>query len=1256
MSAAPQAGEPGLELRLLGPLEALDRGRLITLGGAKPRALLTVLLLELGRVVSVDRLVDELWGERAPQTAAHAAKVYVSQLRKALGPGGRAIVTRPPGYLLELDPEQVDVHRFQRLADEGRAALHDGDAGLAALVLREALSLWRGPALADFGYEPFAQAEIARLEELRLVALEERIEADLALGRHADLAAEIEALIRSEPLRERLRGQLMLALYRSGRQAEALAAYQDARRALVDGLGIEPGPALRELEAAILRQDESLLLPTPVPASPPAAAMQFRRLSIILSAEVDVAALAGALDAETAHAAVERYAEAAVAIAARHGAAAERGAGDVLTAVFGLPVAHEDDALRAARAALEIRDAVRALNESLAEEAGARLDLRVGVDAGEVVSGRTVSGPPLKAAAHLRQLCGPDEVLVGAPAFRLLAHAALVEPVDGAYRLVDVAAGAAPAFERRLDAPLVGRRRELAALRAVMRQAIETESVRIVGVLGPAGIGKSRLARELTTRAKGVSALTGRCVSYGEGITYWPLREIVQGAVGGDERAAILASMKGEVDAAEVADGLAAALGPADAHSAAPEIAWAFRRFCETLARRRPLLLVLDDLHWAEPTLLDLVEHLADRGTGPMLVLCLAREDLVEERPAFLEGRANAEQLVLDSLSPAETEALLDQLGGAPLPEERARIVETAEGNPLFVEQLLALAAEGGLGPERLLPPTIRALMASRLDRLGPGERAVLERGAVVGREFRESELVALLDPGAAATVGRHLQTLVRRGFVGSARDGFRFRHVVVQEAVSRATTKELRAQPHERFAARIERGADDGELDELAGYHLEQAYRLRVELGRVDQHLAQRAGARLGAAGMRAWKRADAPATVNLLGRAADLLPERDEDRLGLLCELGAAFKSTGEDARAGEVLDTAIELARAAGSPRLELRARIEHAWPRLLRGEADAAETLALAEQAVAVFEAERDDRALARAWLLVAAVNGPLKCQWAACEEAAERALEHTLHTGFSPKGCFSMLAAAAYFGPRPGPAAIALCEELLVAAADSLGARADVLLWLGCLEAAQRRFDSAREQMHRAREIFEALGYRAGLLTDWALAAAEVELLADRAAAAERILREAYEALEESTETAWLSMLAATLAEALYAQQRYGEALRLSQTAATYSRPDDRASESSWRMVRARALAKNGAVADGERLAREAVGLLEESDGLSLRGKALLSLAEVLSSRGRDRDAAAAAEQSLELLEAKSDVAGAERARALLAQLKAEIRV
>jgi YVTN family beta-propeller protein len=245
-----------MEFRILGPIEVAEEGRPIALGAAKQRALLAVLLLHANEVVSSDRLVDQLWGERAPAKAAKNVQVYVSQLRRLLGDG--QLETEGRGYVLRLEPGALDAQRFQALLDEGRGALAAGEAKRAAETLREALGLWRGAALADVAYEQFAQAEIARLEELRLAALEERIEADLALGRHAALVAELEGLVRTEPLRERPRGQLMLALYRSGRHAEALEVYQDGRRRLLDELGLEPSRPLQELEQAILRQDEAL--------------------------------------------------------------------------------------------------------------------------------------------------------------------------------------------------------------------------------------------------------------------------------------------------------------------------------------------------------------------------------------------------------------------------------------------------------------------------------------------------------------------------------------------------------------------------------------------------------------------------------------------------------------------------------------------------------------------------------------------------------------------------------------------------------------------------------------------------------------------------------------------------------------------------------------------------------------------------------------------------------------------------------------
>ena len=807
MDGASGAGTPELEVRLLGPIQADRDGVPVALGGPKPRALLAVLALEPGRVVSVDRLVEALWPGEPPDTAAHAVQVYVSQLRKALGP---VIATRAPGYELELVPDRVDVHRFVRLTQEGKAALEGGDPPAAEGALRDGLALWRGPALADFLYEPFAQTEIARLEELRTVTLEERIEADLALGRHAELVSELEALVAAQPLRERPRAQLMLALYRSGRQADALAAYRTARETLVEELGIDPGPELRELEAAILRQDDSLLLEETPLARP---AMQFRRLVTILFVDVvESMALADALDPEALGRVLQSYFETVSTALTRHGGTVEKFAGDSVMAAFGIPISHEDDALRAARAALDIRVGIAALNEQLAQQHEVGLEIRIGIETGEVVATptdarqRLVTGEAVGIAAKLEAAADADTIVVGELAGRLIDHIATLEPLGPleikgkrdpvlAYRLLDLSP-VSSAFEQRQDARLVGRKRELAALRRTLKRSAEGAAVRVAVVVGSPGVGKSRLTAELTRRAKGVTTLWGRCLSYGEGITYWPLREVLGQADESAERDAVLSALDAETP------------------PPAPELAWLFRQFCESSAGERPLVVVFDDVHWAEPTFLELVEHLADEGTGPISIVCVAREELLEDRAAFLEGRANADRIMLEALSGKETDALLDGLGGTVLEsDQRARIVETAEGNPLFLEQLLALALEGGLA-ERPLPETIQALLAARIDRLGPGERAVLERGAVVGKEFTAEDVVALLDPDAAPTAGSHLQTLAGRGFVRPRVDGaFAFRHVLVQEAVYRSAPKRLRAELHERYADRL-----DSESPELPG------------------------------------------------------------------------------------------------------------------------------------------------------------------------------------------------------------------------------------------------------------------------------------------------------------------------------------------------------------------------------------------------------------------------------------------------------
>ena len=880
-----------MEVRLLGPVAVVDDDRSLEIPQRRQRSLLALLALRAGETVGIDRLVEELWGADVPKTAVASLQNAVSQLRKLLG--AATLVTREPGYALDVERVTVDVARFERLLAEARAARAMQDEQTAAAVLREALELWRGPALADLAYEPFAQAEIRRLEELRQSALEERIDVDLALGRHDELVPELETLVAQEPLRERPRGQLMLALYRAERQADALEAYRSARATLVEELGIEPGPELKHLQAAVLRQDTALLLPGAQTAAP-RPTMQFRRLASILVADVVASSRGDEVDPETLHRILVRYYDTVTGVISGHGGAVERMAGHAVMAAFGVAVADESHALRAVRAAADLRAAVERLNADA--EDGTRVDLRIGIATGEVLAaGGSGGGQPLATgqaigvAAALEQAAGAGEVVIGPLTQRLVRAAATTEPLGelalphrpkpiAAFRLLDVSSEQ-PTFGSLLDTPLVGRKRELRALRAVLREARSTGSARAVCLLGPPGVGKSRLVREVVRGARGFDVYVARCPSYGKGITYWPLRQLV-----GDDAESIRAVV-GDDRAAEL---LVRLDGPP------AEIAWAFRRWCEARSRERPLLLVVDDLNWAEPTFLSLLEHLVERGEGPIATIGLARDDLLDEHSGFLAALPNARRLVVDGLAVAETESLVEELlGGAPLPPDvRARVFEVAEGNPLFVEQLVALATEGDvLGADPQLPATIQALLAARLDRLGPGERAVLERAAVIGREFTTEHVTALLDPVAVPTLERHLSSLTRRGFVEPrVRGGLRFRHVLLQEAAYRAAPKRVRSELHERLADRL---ADEGVAgDELVGYHLERAYRLRTELAPPDRaasKLAEDAGHRLGDAGARAWQRHDAPAAVNLLERATGLLPAGDTRRLELLCELGS-------------------------------------------------------------------------------------------------------------------------------------------------------------------------------------------------------------------------------------------------------------------------------------------------------------------------------------------------------------------------------
>ena len=885
-----------MEFRILGPLEVLEGDRSLALGGSRQRALLAVLLLHANETLSTDALLDELWSERPPATAAKTVQVHVSRLRKALAVDGRIgpIVTRDHGYRLEADPEQIDARRFERLVAEARGDLDAGEPRRAAATLEEARALWRGPPLADLAYEAFAQSETARLADLRVAATELHLEARLALGAHAEVVGELEALIAEHPYRERLRGQLMIALYRADRQAEALQAYQDARCALVDELGIEPGERLRELERAVLAQDPALALPVAQPdRSPPAAPAAPRRATRRL-VSVLVAGVAPD-DPEALHALLERFA----AVVGRHGGEAEGTTGDAIVGVFGLTELHEDDALRAARAALEIRDLA---------------PVRVGLDAGEAfvaADARRATGEPFAAAAALQAAAADGEILAGARIADLLGASTELEggpPVPS--RGAELASSRLLRLRTEDRAPasaFVGRDGELAALRDAYRRAREEGALVAVTVTGPAGIGKSRLVRELLDHIGDDATIAiGRCLSYGEDVAYRPLAEIVR-QLGGEEPAAGIAAL---LDGDEALTGsVLRAVGLGDgAPVQADETFWAVRRLLERVATRRPLVLAVDDVHWAEPTLLDLLDYVSSfSGAHPILVLCLGRPEFVEMRPGWFAPGSGRSVIALEPLTHGEALELVRDAPGAP------GIVRRAEGNPLFLEQLVAMGADEGA-----LPSSIQAVLAARIERLDADERDVLERASVEGVRFHVG----------GSHAASHLASLARKGLIRADRsrpDAFRFEHALIRDAAYLGVPKERRADLHEEAAA----GAAE---DETAGHHLAEACRLLRELGRDgprERELAASASTRLESAGEATLRRGDAPAGARLLERAAALAPGRPE----LLPRLGAALLEAGRLADADDVMTRAIQDPGA--DPSLRARARVERALVRLQTG---------------------------------------------------------------------------------------------------------------------------------------------------------------------------------------------------------------------------------------------------------------------------------------------------------------------------------
>ena len=999
---------------------------------------------------------------------------------------------------------------------------------------------------------------------------------------------------------------------------------------------------------------------------------EVRKTVTVLFADVaGSTALGERLDPESVRRVMAQYFQAAREAIEYHGGTVEKFIGDAVMAVFGIPLAHEDDALRAIRAAVDVRDSITSMSGELEGRFGTGIAIRIGVNTGEVVAGDAsarqtiVTGDAVNVAARLEQHAAAGQILLGEDTYRLVDRAVTAEPVEPiaakgkaervpGYRLisVDPAGGI-----RRLDRPLVGRLQELAQLRRLFDEAVAERRCHLATVVGEPGVGKSRLARELIEQLRGEARiLEGHYLSYGEGITYWPIAEIVKRAAGVRDddsleaaREKLNALVAGKQQhSALVAERVAQAIGLAEGHAASTdEIAWAIRSLLVALAREQPLLIVVDDIQWGEAALLDLLASLPERiGEVPLACLCLARPELLESRPDWTVTRR------LEPLSDAEATALLplDAAG-------REKIVLAAGGNPLFIEELAEFLAEGGHAGT--LPPNLSALLGARLDRLSDAERSTIECASVEGEIFHRGAVSTL----AQYDVANELERLRKRDFVRVAQAqfvdeaGFRFRHILVRETAYKGATKTLRAELHERFADWLEQkaGARVAEVEEILGYHLEQAHRYQSELGPLTDEgiaLGHRAGRRLATAGLRALDRGDAAAAVNLLSRAAALLPADSPARLTLMLRLGNARIEMGGYAEAVPVFREVVDRSQQIGERRIELRAAMELI---LLEGftdnpEGQGAQLVAMAKEAIPLFEQAGDHAALARAWHLVSHDD------WAGCRfgpraEALERGLAHAERSGDkrSQAELMGWLSTAIALGPTPAEPGIRRCEELLRQAEGHRAVEAHVRGAQAILTAMRGRFPEARELYDAARQIYRELG-----LVHWeasrTLNGAIVELTAGEAAAAARELEWGLGTFEAMGERNVWSTLAAFLALALAIDGRYEEAAETAQKSEDATAPGDIINEILCRRARVKVLAWQGTMDQAEALARDAVKRAQATDMLSLHGDTLLDLAEVLQALGRQQDAGATIGDALRLYEVKGNLVSAERARHLGAEL------
>ena len=1002
---------------------------------------------------------------------------------------------------------------------------------------------------------------------------------------------------------------------------------------------------------------------SPLPADGAASAREVRKtVTVVFCDMAGSTQLADSVDPERVRALMGRYHDLSRRVLESHGATVEKFIGDAVMAVFGVPLVREDDALRAVRAVCELRD----------ELAAAGIPARIGVNTGEVVAGggeALVTGDAVNVAARLEQAAGVGEVWIGDTTYRLTREAADTESVGevmakgkraplAAHRLVSVSAHA-QAIPRRIDSTLVGRALELNMLSEAFERAVSDRRCHLFTVMGAPGVGKSRLVAELAGgAASGANVLVGQCLPYGEGITFWPVAEMLRTAAGVDERddretarTALEHLVADDEDGLLVADRVARAIGLGGTQAPVEEVFWAIRRTFEVVARRRPTVLVFEDVHWAEPTLLDLIEHVSDWTRGcALLVVCTARPDLLDVRPGWAGGKTNATTIMLERLLDQDCALMLQGLASelALTSQQRRRVVEAAEGNPLFVEQMLAMLSDGEGGGEDV-PLSIQALLAARLDRLELDERRVVESASVEGRVFHQSAVAALTSEAARPALAAHLQRLMRRELIDTDRSlfegdsAYRFQHVLIRDVAYASLPKRARAELHTRFAEWLEERVAHrvDEYREILAYHLEQAYRLLADVAPDDPRLAAHRTTAVDAlvtAARQAHERGDDRSAFTAYTRATSLQELSSSEALDLMLEtLRVGWFAASPDELLG-VSTRARALALELGDESRELHARVLTMDAELMADtDFSTADAHRIAEQAAARFEAEGEPLRLFDALHAIATAYHH-EGHWSPMNEVLMTAagIARELGDDLREQDSDGARLGAYYWGDSPASLGLDLCTQLLERWPSSPVMRSRVVCFKARFLAMLARSDEAHRDVAEWLRSAEELGDRYSLNSRAFTTAVIADIEGDVDTALSEVAWSIGQ-LEAAGQRGLVSTLYGLQGIFLARVGRWDEAAASARCGREQSHPDDLDSEALWRWAEALVVAHRGQAEDGLALLREAIAIIDRSDEVMFQASARMALGDMLERNGDTAAARIALQEALDRYRAKQIV-------------------